>query len=176
MRYPDLERRRYAAGSGLACAPHELLDRREHVHAVRQERRPATPILLGLAHGASAGLEKDRFRGAFEPKTMTPGIGEGAPRPLEEYARVHRGEHAPDELRFLAERGMGLWLQFGSKELAPTGACLRYQAERGRPHGGRASARAARSGLPSRDCEAGHRGTALEKRGSRCAVGKGFPV
>lgn len=154
----------------------ELLAHRDAVHAVRQERRPANPSLLGLAHGASAGPERARFAGAFEHKTMRSGIGERAPRHLGEYARVRAADHAPDELRFLAERGKGWCLQFVRDELEQLGACPRFRAGRGRPRFGRASARAARSGLPSRGWEAGRRETALERRDSRCAAGKGFPV
>jgi hypothetical protein len=134
------------------------------------------PNLLGLAHGASVGLERARSGVAFVAKTMSSGIGERAPRPVGEYARVHRGEHAPDELLFRAERGMGLCLQFVGDELEQSGACLRVRAWRGRPRFGRASARAARSGLPCRGWEAARRGAAHEMGDSRRAAGKGFPV
>ena len=156
--------------------PHDLLAHRGGLHAVRQERRPASPSLLGLAHGVSAGSETDRFAGALVPKTMTSGIGERASRQLGECARVCASEHAPDGLQFHARRGMGWCLQFVSKQLEQLGACLQFRAGRGRPRFGRASARAARSGLPCRGCEAAPRDTALEERDSRGAAGKGFPV
>lgn len=156
--------------------PHDLLARRDHLHAVRQEKRPECPIPLGLAHGVSAGLETDRFAEAFVAKTIRSGIGERAPRQLGEYARVRASEHAPDELQFRAERGMGWWLQFGRDELEQLGACLHFRAGRGRPRFGRASARAARSGLPCRGWKAARRGRAHERRDSRGAAGKGFPV
>ena len=156
--------------------PHDLLAHRGGLHAVRQERRPASPSLLGLAHGVSAGSETDRFAGALVPETMSSGTGERASRQLGECARVCASEHAPDELPFRAERGTGWCLQFESIELKQSGACLHFRAGRDRPRFGRASARAARSGLPCRDWKAARRGTAHERRDSHGAAGKGFPV
>ena len=175
-RHADLERQRYAARAPLLGRPHELLAHRGGLHAVRQERRPASRSLLGLAHGVSAGLETDSFAGTFVPKTMSSGIGERAPRQLREHARVRASEHAPDELPLRAERGMGWCLQFESDELEQLGSGLHFRAWRGRPRFGRASARAARSGLPCRDCEAARPDTAHERGDSRGAAGKGFPV